>query len=199
MPQFPKPIQNLIEEFNKLPGIGPKTSERFVYYLLRQPRTTVDSLAQAIKALRDKVVVCNTCHAFAEYNPCAICRSSSRDKTMLCVVAESPQVQILEKTREYNGLYFVLGGVLNPVEGITPDRLNIRLLVERLKKNQPKIKEVILALNPDVEGESTGLYLKKILQPHVAKVSRLARGLPVGADLEYADEVTLADALKGRH
>lgn len=198
MAQFPKPIQNLVEEFNKLPGIGPKTSERFVYYLLRQPKETVDALVRALTYLRNKIVVCETCHAFTEYNPCAICRSVQRDKTLLCVVAESPQIQILEKTGEFNGRYFVLGGVLNPIEGITPDRLNIRLLVERLKKSQPKIKEVILALNPDVEGESTGLYLKKLLQPHVAKVSRLARGLPVGADLDYADEVTLGDALKGR-
>lgn len=198
MPQFPKPIQNLIEEFNKLPGIGPKTSERFVYYLLKKPKSELEALALALKNLREKIVVCEQCRSFAEYTPCANCRSAQRDKTILCLVAESPQISLIEKTGEYNGLYFVLGGVLNPIEGITPDRLNLKLLVERLKKSQPKIKELILAFSPDVEGESTALYLRKILKPLVPKVTRLARGLPVGADLDYADEITLADALKGR-
>lgn len=198
MPEFPKPIQSLIEEFNKLPGIGPKTAERFVYYLLRQPPEEIKKLTQTLEELHKKTKTCSRCLTYSEMNPCSICRNSQRDQTTLCVVASPPQILIIERTGEYQGLYFVLGGVLNPIEAITPDKLNINKLIDRLKNASPKIKEVILALNPDVEGESTALYLKKLLLPYVSKITRLARGLPQGGDLDYADEITLADALKGR-
>lgn len=198
MAQLPKPIQDLIEEFNKLPGIGPKTSERFAYYLMQQPAAEIKKLSQSLLDLHTKVKKCSCCYTFSEMDPCGLCRDSQRDHTTLCVVAHPPQIQLIEKTGVFNGLYFVLGGVLNPVEGITPDHLNIKLLLQRTKTAKPKIKEIILALNPDVEGESTVLYLKKYLQSQVPVITRLARGLPVGGDLDYADEITLQNALKGR-
>ncbi|MDD5342233.1 MAG: recombination mediator RecR [Patescibacteria group bacterium] len=199
MSQLPKPIQNLIEEFNKLPGVGPKTSERYAYYLLQQPAAEVQKFVQALSVLRQKIKTCSRCLSFSEADPCLICRNSQRDASLLCVVTHSPQINLFEKTGEYNGLYFVLGGVLNPIEGITPENLNISALLKRVRNARPKIKEVVLALNPDVEGESTSLYLKKILKDLVPKITRLARGLPMGGDLDYADEITLANALKGRN
>ena len=199
MYQLPKAIQALVEEFNKLPGIGPKTSERFALYLLQQPADEIDTLARTLTHLKAKIGQCSVCHALTETGLCAVCRDRSRNPQQLCIVAESSQIISLEKTGVYRGLYFVLGGVLNPIEGITPDRLNVKSLIERVKKAQPKIDEIILALNPDVEGESTTIYLKKLVGPYVGKVTRLARGLPMGGDLEYADEITLASALKGRN
>ncbi len=198
MSQLPKPIQDLIEEFNKLPGVGPKTSERFAYYLIQQPDSDIKKLIQSLQNLQTKVKKCSRCLTFSEMDPCNLCKDSQRDQTTLCIVAHPPQIQLIEKTGEYQGLYFVLGGVLNPVEGITPDHLNIKMLLQRIKNSQPKIKEIILALNPDVEGESTALYLKKYLQSEVPKITKLARGLPMGGDLDYADEITLQNALKGR-
>jgi recombination protein RecR len=199
MYQLPKSIQALVEEFNRLPGIGPKTSERFALYLLQQPTEEVETLAKTLTHLKARIIHCSNCHALTETNPCTVCRDRARNPQLVCVVAESSQIISLEKTGVYQGLYFVLGGVLNPIEGITPDRLNVKSLVERVKKSQPKIVEIILALNPNVEGESTSIYLKKLVGPYVGKVTRLARGLPMGGDLEYADEITLASALKGRN
>lgn len=199
MYRFPSAIQELINQFNKLPGIGPKTSERFVLHLLRQPIGELEHLTSAIQQLRQTIKRCERCLAITDQRLCSVDSDSQRDQTLICVVADSSQIIPLEKTGVYQGLYFVLGGVLNPIENITPEQLNIKQLVERLGSQKPKIQEVILALNPDVEGESTTIYLRKLLQPLVPKITRLARGLPVGGDLEYADEVTLSSALRGRN
>lgn len=194
--RFPKVIQNLIDQFNKLPGIGPKTSERLVFYLLKQNQEELKKFAQALNMSADNITVCAKCYNFSENDPCEICADPKRDKTTLCVVAEIFDLLAIENTGEYNGLYHVLGGTLNPIEGVTPEELTIKQLAERIKHNG--VKEIILALNPDIEGESTIVYLSKLLKPHKIKITRLARGLPMGSDLEYADEITISNALKGR-
>lgn len=196
MPKFPEPIQNLINEFNKLPGIGPKTSERFVFYLLKQPKEEIVKLTHVLENLKNKITYCSVCQNISEQNPCPICSDSKRDKKTICIVSESHDLASIENTGEFKGLYHVLGGTLSPLEGITPDKLAIKQLLQRIKKD--KVKEIIVALNPDLEGESTTLYLTKTLKPFNIKITRLARGLPMGSDLEYADEVTLSNALKGR-
>ncbi|MDD5043248.1 MAG: recombination mediator RecR [Patescibacteria group bacterium] len=194
--RFPKVIQNLIDQFNKLPGIGPKTSERLVFYLLKRPREELKEFAEALEKVSNATTVCSICYNFTETNPCEICSDKKRDKNIICVVAEIFDLLAIENTGEYNGLYHVLGGNLNPIEGITPDELTIKQLLARLSKNG--FREIILALNPDIEGESTTLYLSKILKPYKIKITRLARGLPMGSNLEYADEITISNALKGR-
>lgn len=194
--QYPKSIQNLIDQFSRLPGIGPKTAQRLVFSLLSKPRSRLEDFRNAFEEVKKTVTVCQSCCNYSETSPCEICADSKRDATLICVVAKPQDVITLEKVGEYNGRYHVLGGVLNPIDGVTPEKLRIRELESRIKQNG--VGEVILALNPDIEGESTTLYIKKILQPMNIKVSRLARGLPMGADLEYADEVTLSNALKGR-
>jgi len=196
MAKFPEPIQNLINEFNKLPGIGPKTSERFVFHLLKQPKEEISKLSQTLNNLKDNITYCSICQNISEKNPCHICSDQTRNKKTICVVAESHDMASIENTGEYKGLYHILGGNLNPLEDITPDKLKIKELLSRIKKND--IKEIILALNPDLEGESTTLYLIKILKPLNIKITKLARGLPMGSDLEYADEITLSNALNGR-
>lgn len=196
MGKLPKPIQDLIEEFNKLPGIGSKTSERFIFYLLKQPDGELDKLSERIRHLKEKILVCPTCYNFADQSPCSICSDKKRDQKIICVVAESPDVIAIEKTDKYNGLYHVLGGVINQIEGIGPDQIKIKELVDRIKKDG--VKEVVLATNPDMEGESTALYLARLLKPLNVKVTRIGRGLPMGSNIEYADEVTLANALAGR-
>ncbi len=195
---YPPSIRLLIEQFAKFPGIGEKAAQRFVFFLLRQPSSELIKTAKLIMSLHDSVTLCLTCHNYSERNPCALCASASRDRSVICVVAQSHDVSALEKTREYKGLYHVLGGTINILEGITPDKLKVRDLVERVRDSSKKITEVILAFNPDLEGESTNLYLSKILKPYAIRVTRLARGLPRGADIDYADEVTLGDALKSR-
>lgn len=194
---FPSSIQNLINEFNKLPGIGTKTSQRFVFYLLKKPKSEIEKLSCALNNLKDEIKLCGLCHCFTSQDPCPICSDSKRDKTTICVVAETTDMAIIEATGEYNGVYHILGGTLNTLDGITPDTLNIKSLVEKVKNNE--IKEIIFAFNPDIEGESTIMYLKKILEPCEIKITRLARGLPMGSDIEYADEITLSNALKGRN
>jgi len=196
MNKFPTPVQNLIDEFNKLPGIGPKTSQRFVFYLLNQPKEEINKLVQALGGLKDEVKFCSVCQNITQKDPCGICSDSSRDQKTICVVAQVYDLLSIESTGEYKGLYHILGGVLNPLEGVTPRELRVKELVERIKKNKPS--EIILGLNPDLEGESTVIYLTKLLAPAKIKITRLAKGLPMGADLEYADEVTLSNALKGR-
>lgn len=196
MGRFPPSIQNLIEEFNKLPGIGPKTAERFIFYLLKQPKKELEHLAEKIKQLKEKIIICPICFDFTENTPCSICANTRRDQKTICVVTESPEVSALEKTGKYHGLYHVLGGVINQIEGIGPEQLKIKELVKRIKKNG--INEVILATNPDIEGESTALYLARFLKPLKIRITRLGRGLPMGSYIEYADEVTLANALEGR-
>lgn len=196
MKRFPDAIQRLLDEFSKLPGIGPKSAERFAFYLLRRPREEGEALADSIKLAVATVKRCSTCHDFAQTNPCQYCGDAKRDRSIVCVVAESPDVLAIEKTGEYHGLYHVLGGVLRPIEGITAENLRIHELLERIEGDG--VKEVILATNPDIEGEATAHYLAKILQPTGVVVTRIAKGLPLGADLEYADEITLASAMSGR-
>jgi recombination protein RecR len=197
MSPTPRALERLIHEFTKLPGIGPKTAERLVYYLLKQPKEELVSLAESLRQAKDEVITCSQCFRFADQNPCPICADKRRDKSLLCVVAESQNIPVIEKTGAFNGLYHVLGGLISPLEGVTPDKLKIAELEKRLKTNG--VKEVILALNPDLDGETTSLYLAKLIKAHSGiKITRLARGLPMGADLEYADEITLENAITGR-
>jgi len=210
MSKFPPSLQNLIDHFSRLPGVGPKTALRFVFYLLKQPKEEVAKFAAAIGVMENQIATCNVCQNFSEKNPCPICADSRRDHGTICVVAEHQDLPVIENTNEYHGTYHVLGGVLDPLHGVTPDQLKIKELVARLKNSPPKadpplaengaIKELILALNPDLEGETTMLYLTKLVKSFgkPIKITRLARGLPMGSDLEYADEVTVSDALKGR-
>lgn len=195
---YPSPIQNLIDEFNKFPGIGPKTSERFVFYLLKKQKEEVERLLLNIKNLKEKITLCSQCFSFSEKDPCSICSNFKRNHSLICVVAEPQDIAILEKTKEYHGVYFVLGGLLNTLEGITPEKLKIKQLLKKISDQKPQVKEVILALNPNLEGETTVLYLTKLLKPYKIKMTRLAQGLPTNSELEYIDEITLSNALKGR-
>jgi len=200
MPRFPLVIQNLTDSFSRLPGVGPKTALRFVFYLLRQKQEDNIKFAKAIEMLGSSIATCQICQNFSEKNPCAICSDRNRDQSVICVVAEHQDLPIIENTGEYRGAYHILGGVLDPLHGITPDQLKIKELIYRVQNNN--IKEIVLALNPDLEGETTILYLTKLIKSFdknsIIKITRLARGLPIGCDLEYADEVTVSDALKGR-
>ncbi len=194
---YPSSIQNLITEFNKLPCIGSKTSQRFIFYLLKQPKSEIVKLTNSLEHLKDAIKICSICGCFTESEPCAICANAQRDRKILCVVAETTDMAVIEATGEYKGLYHILGGTLNTLDGITPDMLNIKSLAERVKTGI--FQEIIFAFNPTIEGESTVMYLKKILEPSKIKITRLARGLPMGSDIEYADEITLSNALKGRN
>lgn len=196
MQSAPKPVRRLIEELNRLPGVGPKTASRLTFYLLRSPREQVQALAEAIGELQEKVVTCSVCFNIAETSPCPICNDRERDRSLICVVEEPLDVLAIERTREYNGLYHVLHGAISPVEGIGPEDLKIAELIQRLRN--ASVQEVILATNPNLEGESTAMYIFRQLAPLDARVTRLAHGLPMGGDLEYADEVTLTRALEGR-
>lgn len=200
MSKFPLSLQNLIDHFSKLPGVGPKTALRFVFYLLKQPKSEVEKFAAALGSVKNIMTTCSICQNFSEKNPCAICGDSRRDHGIICVVAEYQDLPIIENTGIHQGTYHVLGGVLDPLHGITPDQLKIKELVARIQNGKNAIKEIILALNPDLEGETTTLYLTKLIKSFgkQIKITRLARGLPMGSDLEYADEVTVSDALKGR-
>lgn len=190
----PASVQYLIQEFARLPGIGFKTAERFVYYLLKQPDGDLQRFARALEALKVDLSLCSICYQISERNPCGICTDQKRSNELICVVADSPEVAAIEKTASFDGVYHVLGGVVNQIEGIGPEQLRVNELMERAKE----AKEIILALNPDLEGETTSLYLAQRLRDAGIRVTRLARGLPMGSDIEYADEVTLTNALKGR-
>lgn len=196
MDTTPRSVTRLIEEFHRLPGIGPKTAQRLTFYLLRASRTQVDGLAEAIHDLREKITVCALCQNIAEDNPCNVCRDETRDRTMICVIEEPLDLVAIERTREYKGLYHVLHGAISPVEGIGPEDLRIKELLERLRDG--RVTEVLLATNPNLEGEATAMYIERLIKPLGIRMTRLARGLPVGGDLEYADEVTLTRALEGR-
>jgi recombination protein RecR len=191
-----EPVARLIEEFAKLPGIGPKTAQRLTFYLLRMPPEAAHNLSDAIAQMRDTVVFCSQCWNITDHDPCAICRADNRDRGIICVVEEPLDILALERTRGYKGLYHVLHGAIRPLEDIMPEDLKISELIRRLESGD--VREVILATNPNVEGDATAAYLRKLLGPLGVRVSRIARGLPVGGDLEYADEVTLAQALEGR-
>ncbi|MCK4597165.1 recombination protein RecR [bacterium] len=188
-------ISRLMDELAKMPGIGPKTAQRLAFYILKIPAQEALSLAAAIQDVKEKVRYCSTCFNLTEEDPCAICRDATRDSATICVVEEANDLLALEKTNEYRGLYHVLGGALSPLDGIGPDDLHINELLDRLPQG---IEEVILATNPNVEGEATALYLRKLLKPFNIIVTRVARGLPVGGDLEYADQATLTRALEDR-
>lgn len=192
----PEPVTRLIEAFAQLPGIGPKTASRLTFYLLRRPAEQAEVLADALRDLKQRTVFCSICFNITEQSPCAICRDEGRDRSILCVVEEPLDVVAIDRTGEYPGLYHVLHGALSPVEGIGPDELRINELLSRLKAEP--VQEVLLATNPNLEGEATAMYLARLIQPLGVRVTRLARGLPVGGDLEYADAVTLGRALEGR-
>jgi recombination protein RecR len=192
----PEPVTRLIEEFNRLPGIGPKTASRLTFFLLRSPAEQAVSLAEALRQLRERIIFCSTCFNITEESPCPICRDEERNRSIICVVEEPLDVLAIERTREYRGLYHVLHGAISPVDGIGPEDLRIHELINRLR-GKP-VEEVILATNPSLEGEATAMYLHRQLIPLGVRVTHLARGLPVGGDLEYADEITLARALEGR-
>lgn len=191
-----EPVSRLIEELGKLPGIGPKSAARLTYHLLRIPEAEARALAEAIIAVKEKTVLCSSCQNITDSNPCAICGSKERDHSIICVVKEPLDIMALERTGQYKGIYHVLHGVLSPMDGIGPDDLKIKELLQRLKTGS--IEEVILATNPNLEGEATAMYLQRLLSQFGVRLTRLARGLPVGGDLEYADEVTLTHALEGR-
>lgn len=191
--QYPRPLADLIAALSRLPGIGPKTAGRLAFYLLQQPEAA-ESLAQAIHEAKNNITECSICCNFTDVDPCGICDNPSRDRSMICVVEQPRDVAALEKTREFKGLYHVLHGSLSPMEGIGPEQLKIQEFLLRLEG----VREVVMAMNPTVEGEATALYLAKLLKPLGILVTRIAHGLPVGGDLEYADEVTIARALEGR-
>ena len=192
-----EPVSRLIDEFSRLPGIGPKTASRLVFYLLRAPEEQAQSLAEALQELRARITFCSICFNITESDPCAVCADEKRDRSVICVVEEPLDVIAVERTRDYQGLYHVLHGTIAPVEGIGPDDLRIAELLPRLDADPP-VREVIIATNPNMEGEATAMYIARQLEGRAVRVTRLARGLPVGGDLEYADEVTLSRALAGR-
>lgn len=191
-----QPMVRLIEELHRLPGIGPKGAQRLAYFLLRTSEEEARALAEAILAVKEKIIFCSRCQNITETDPCPICQGKERDHTKICVVEEPLDILALERTRGYNGLYHVLHGVLSPMEGVGPEELRIKELVDRLQGGSTQ--EIILATNPNLEGEATAMYLHRLIAPLGIKVTRLARGLPFGSDLEYADEVTLTRALEGR-
>lgn len=196
MRNFPAPIRNAASALGRLPGVGPKTALRYVFAILTFTKHDIAACAKALAELAN-VQTCQSCFAFSEGTICEICRNGQRNNAQLCVVAESRDVATMEATAAFTGKYFVLGGTLNPIDGRTPDTLNIKHLIKRIESST-ELTEIILAFSPDVHGETTIMYLSRILKTYQKKVTRLARGLPMGADIEYADEVTLLSALQGR-
>jgi recombination protein RecR len=189
-------LEKLIEEFSKFPGIGKKTAQRMAFFVLKQRKEEAESLAQAVLDVKEKVRYCSVCFNITEDDPCSICKDERRDRSVICVVEEANDVAALEKTNQFKGLYHVLGGVLSPLDGVGPEDLKVKELLARLKDGT--VKEVIIATNPSTEGEATAVYLSKLIKPLGVKVTRIARGLPAGGDLEYADQTTLSNALEGR-
>lgn len=196
MRAIPEPVSRLIDEFSRLPGIGPKTASRLTFYLLRSPDEQVRALAEALSALKERLTYCSICFNITEQDPCAVCSDEGRDRSLVCVVEEPLDVLAIERTGGYHGLYHVLHGAISPMEGIGPAELKMQELLDRLQGGQ--VREVLLATNPNLEGEATAMYLARQIAPLGIRVTRLARGLPVGGDLEYADVVTLTQALEGR-
>jgi len=192
---LPDPLVRLIEELQRLPGIGPKGAQRLAFHILRTPREQVDRLADALHEVKERVSYCTVCNNITDVDPCAFCSSDGRDPRIICVVEEPQNVSAIEKTREFKGMYHVLLGALSPLQGIGPDDLKIKGLLGRVNEG---VNEVILATNPNVEGEATAIYLARLLKPLGVKVTRIAMGVPVGSDLEYADEVTMHKSMEGR-
>jgi recombination protein RecR len=196
MPDFAPSITRLIDELRRLPGIGQKTAQRLAFYLLRVDREQAFALSDAIREAKERIRECSICNNITDNDPCLFCSSATRNKSLICVVEEATNIQAVEKTRQFNGLYHVLGGALSPLQGIGPDQLKIKSLIERLKGNT--VEEIIVATNPTAEGEATSVYLSKLIRPLGVRVTRIAMGIPVGSDLEYADEVTMLKAMEGR-
>jgi recombination protein RecR len=192
---LPDPLVRLIEELQRLPGIGPKGAQRLAFHLLKTPRDRTDALTDALRDVKERVTYCSICNNITDQDPCRFCRSDDRDRNIICVVEEPQNVSAIEKTREFKGTYHVLMGAISPLQGIGPDDLKIKGLLARVGNG---VTEVILATNPNVEGEATALYLARLLKPLGVRVTRIAMGVPVGSDLEYADEVTMHKALEGR-
>ena len=196
MSDYAEPIARLIDEFRKLPGIGQKTAQRLAYSLLRRSREDAEALSAAILDVKDKIRYCSRCNNFSDLDPCSYCASPHRTPATICVVEEPKDILSIEKTREYHGQYHVLHGVLSPINGVGPDDLKLKNLLERLREGN--VIEIIIATNPNIEGEATAMYMSKLIKPLGVKVSRIALGVPVGSDLEFADEVTMSKSLEGR-
>jgi recombination protein RecR len=192
---LPEPLIRLVEELQRLPGIGPKGAQRLAFHILKTPREDADRLADAVRDVKERVTYCSVCNNITDADPCAYCTNATRDPRIICVVEEPQNVAAIEKTREFKGTYHVLMGALSPLQGIGPDDLKIQGLLSRVNGG---VTEIILATNPNVEGEATAIYLARLLKPLGVKVTRIAMGVPVGSDLEYADEVTMHKALEGR-
>ena len=193
---FPESLVRVIEELQRLPGIGPKSAQRLAFHILRTPREQAERLAAAIRDVKERVTYCSTCNNITDTDPCEYCQNTDRDQRIICVVEEPQNVSGIEKTRDFKGVYHVLMGAISPLQGIGPDQLKIKGLLARI--GDGNVSEVILATNPNVEGEATALYLARLLKPLGVKVTRIAMGVPVGSDLEYADDVTMHKALEGR-
>ena len=193
---LPDPLTRLVEQLQKLPGIGAKSAQRLAFYVLKNPREDAERLIEAIRDVKDRVTYCSNCNNITDEAPCAFCTSATRDQRVICVVEEPQNVSVVEKTREFRGVYHVLMGALSPLQGVGPDDLKIKGLLTRVGTGA--VDEVILATNPTVEGEATALYLARLLKPLGVRVTRIAMGIPVGSDLEYADEVTMTRAMEGR-
>jgi len=196
MPDFAEPVAQLIDRLKRLPGIGQKTAQRLAFFLLRSSQEDAMALADAIRDAKLKIRQCSVCHNITDADPCFYCTSATRDRKTICVVEEPYNITAIEKTRQYSGLYHVLGGALSPLQGVGPDQLHLKSLIERLKGGT--VEEIIIATNPTAEGEATAVYLSKLLKPLGARVTRIGVGIPVGSDLEYADEITMLKAMEGR-
>ena len=197
MLDYVEPVTKLIDELKRLPGVGQKSAQRLAFYLLRASREDADRLIEAITEVKEKIILCSTCNNITDVDPCRYCSSPTRDEQVILVVEEPYNLITIEKTREYKGLYHVLHGALSPIRGIGPDDLKIKSLLERLRSSE--VEEIILATNPNTEGEATANYLSRLLKPLGVRITRIAMGVPVGSDLEYADEVTMHKALSNRH
>lgn len=197
MSDYAEPIEKLIDEFRKMPGIGPKSAQRLAYSVLRRPSEDAERLSRAILEVKEKIRYCSRCNNFSDKDPCSYCSNPARSNETICVVEEPYDILAVEKTREYHGQYHVLHGVLSPINGVGPEDLRLKNLLERLREGN--VREIILATNPNVEGEATAIYIAKLLKPIGVKVSRIALGVPVGSDLEFVDEVTMSKALEHRH
>lgn len=196
MQVYTEPITRLIEEFSKLPGVGRKTAQRLAFHVVNMNKNDVESLAKAIVDAKNEIRYCSICCNITDTDPCSMCSNKNRDKSIICVVEDPRDVAAMERTRDFNGMYHVLHGVISPMDGIGPDMIRIKELIQRLSNED--VKEIIMATNPTVEGEATAMYIARLVKPMGIKVTRIAHGLPVGGDLEYADEVTISKALEGR-
>ena len=196
MLDYSEPVARLIDEFKRLPGIGHKSAQRLAFDILRRPKSDVDNFIESLREVKEKIVFCSVCNNLTDVDPCLYCANPKRDRSLICVVEEPYNLHTIERTRDFRGRYHVLHGALSPLQGIGPDELRVRGLLDRVRAGE--VEEVILATSPTVEGEATAVYLARILKPLAVKVTRIAMGIPVGSDLDWADEVTMAKALEGR-